>query len=248
MNPGWYPDPFARGWLRWWDGTSWTSNQAPVGAPTNYGVLPVSPTQDIERENTWARWGRIAFVLIGVFATVGVLVIAPLAGHALRQSYDDCRQAVQVDQTCSTFGNNGSWVLNVISLPALLPQLLMMTWLYQVASVASRLGLPARRSPGWAFGFLVPVANFWIPYQVARDCFPPGHPYQGAVGWWWAFTLLNTVGAIPVLILAAISGTAASLVLAVPLAVLPVVSAVLGFRLVARIREVHLELLSRYAA
>ena len=250
MHPGWYPDPFAAGWLRWWDGAQWTSHQTLAAAPpppTAFGVLAVSPAQDVQTERRWARWGRVAFGLVAVCSAISILVVAPWAGRVLRRAYDDCRTRLSYGETCSTFGHHGSAWLNLVSLPALVPQLLMMTWLFQVAGIAQRLGLPARRSPGWAFGFLVPVVNFWFPYQVARDCLPPGHPYRSRVGWWWAFSLLGPFSSIPVLVLAAVYGAGPALILAVPLAALPVVAGVLGYRLVTSVEQVHLELLSRYA-
>jgi hypothetical protein len=31
--PGWYPDPWAPGAMRWWDGTRWSAHVAPAAAP-----------------------------------------------------------------------------------------------------------------------------------------------------------------------------------------------------------------------
>src|SRR5665213_679004 len=32
MAPGWYPDPFSNGYLRWWDGERWTPQTSVPGA------------------------------------------------------------------------------------------------------------------------------------------------------------------------------------------------------------------------
>lgn len=37
--PGWYPDPGAHGYVRYWDGTQWTQHVSPVG-PVALGPAP----------------------------------------------------------------------------------------------------------------------------------------------------------------------------------------------------------------
>lgn len=208
--------------------------------------MPVSPAQDVTIELKWARYGRLAFVLIAVCGIVALLVISPWAGHVLHKDFEDCQRSLDAGNTCSTFGSGGTWRFNLASLVGVLPQLLMLTWLFQVASVAQRLGLPARRSPGWAYGYFVPVVNLWFPYQVARDCLPPGHPSRSMVGWWWAFTLSASLVGIPVLVIAALGHVGVAVAAAVPLTLLPLAASVLGYRLVGRINESHLALLARY--
>ncbi len=47
MAPGWYPDPFSRGYLRWWDGTAWATatrlaeESAPAASQPGQPVQPV---------------------------------------------------------------------------------------------------------------------------------------------------------------------------------------------------------------
>jgi hypothetical protein len=59
-----------------------------------------------------------------------------------------------------------------------------MIWLHRAATFARRARLPARRATVWAWlGFIIPVVNFWFPYQVATDAMPPGDPARRLVGW-----------------------------------------------------------------
>ena len=47
-------------------------------------------------------------------------------------------------------------------------------------------GLRLRRSPTLAAaGFIIPIVNFWWPYQAAADLLPPGSPDRRLAGWWW---------------------------------------------------------------
>jgi len=69
MRAGWYPDPWAPGWLRWWDGATWTGSTAP-GPPS--GAAP-------------SQWPRAtagphrARLVIGL--VVAVLVVVGASGY-----------------------------------------------------------------------------------------------------------------------------------------------------------------------
>jgi hypothetical protein len=82
------------------------------------------------------------------------------------------------------------WGLDLIGLATLIPEIFFIVWLYQAAGVARNLQLPARRSQAWAIlGFIVPIVNFWFPYQVAADLFPPGSADRALAGHWWGWWL-----------------------------------------------------------
>ncbi|HLY32956.1 MAG TPA: DUF4328 domain-containing protein [Jatrophihabitantaceae bacterium] len=247
MQPGWYQDPLSRGWLRWWDGQSWTAHQAPAQQSpypaTQYGVLPPNPAADLATEQKWASWGRWAFIAVAVF-TLASYIVAAWAGHWFRHTIDNCQ--AQLDsgyQTCTTT-TNSAW-FQIGFAPFVLPTLLLALWLFQVAKVARRLGLPARREPGWAFAFFVPIVNLWFPYQVARDTLPPMHPRRSLVGWWWAMYLAQGFVIVPVILVGALASYGAGVVVAIFAAVMPGVVAVLGIRMLDEIHRTHRELLLR---
>jgi hypothetical protein len=247
VQPGWYEDPFARGSLRWWDGYAWTSHQAPAGAPPGqaplYGVWQSTPQGDLATEQKWAEWAGWSFIAIALFGAVGDIVIGPWLGHYFRDVFDTCTAQLDSGQTSCDTGQSHTLALDGIALLTIGPQLIMMIWLFQTAKIAKRLGLPARREPGWAFGFFVPIVNFWFPYQVARDTLPPGHPGRSTVGWWWAFTLVQGFAIVPVVIVGAFSTTNAVLV-GVLAASLPVLAALTGRRMVGEVLAEHRRVLT----
>jgi hypothetical protein len=248
MQPGWYDDPFARGWMRWWDGTSWTSHQAPVGGPpaqpVMYGMWAPSAQQDLVTEQRWARFGRWAIIAVAVLGVISYVIVEPLTGHWLRQLFDTCRADIDSGSTRCNTGQSRLLAIDLAAAPTVIPQLLMMVWLFQVAKIARRLGLPARRDPGWAFGFLVPIVNFWFPYQVAADSQPPRDPRRTNVGWWWAFWLVQSLAAIPVVVVAAVFSTGSGVLLGLAASVLPVLAAWFGYRMVGDVLTVHQGLLA----
>ncbi|OIV35586.1 hypothetical protein BIV57_20925 [Mangrovactinospora gilvigrisea] len=77
---------------------------------------------------------------------------------------------------------------------------LFLVWFHQVRNVAEYLapGLQRRR-PGWAIGaWFIPVANLWMPLQVAHDIHAAAHgtrqgPGRGIVNSWWAAWLASVV-------------------------------------------------------
>jgi len=62
MSPGWYDDPYSYGWLRYWDGGSWTRDTAP--RPAGYR----SPSQALSQRPTS---GAAALSPAGRFASFG---------------------------------------------------------------------------------------------------------------------------------------------------------------------------------
>jgi len=231
--PGWYPDPWGQAPLRWWDGFTWTAHLTSGVQATPQGSGPFTPSKDLRTERQWSRFGRWAFVLLGIRAIEDSLYSEPRIGRELRSWFHGCRAALDAGGQCTASANFGIWNYNLLFF---VPQIVMIVWLYQVASVARRLNIPARHSPGWAIGgFLVPIVNFWFPYQVARDCFLPQHPGRSTVAMWWGMTLGSIATGITVVLVAALSGRTAGTICGAALLAVPVWAAVSGYRMVQQI-------------
>lgn len=118
-------------------------------------------------------------------------------------------------------------------------QLTLMIWLYRAATLARRLGWPARRSPFWGTaGFFVPVVSFWFPYQVAAYSMEWTDPNRRLAGRWWGWTLGQQAPPI-VLIIVGVHSTGAALISAVLCLILPALAARSARQLVAAVGESH---------
>jgi membrane protease YdiL (CAAX protease family) len=62
-QPGWYPDPWAQSWYRWWDGQAWT----PSVHPEQMFVVEARPPH-VSR--TFSAWGSIAILAVTFLSIV----------------------------------------------------------------------------------------------------------------------------------------------------------------------------------
>lgn len=234
MRAGWYPDPFTPGVIRWWDGTAWTSY-------AQWAPPPFDAGSDLAGEERAARRARVGLIAVAAVAVLGYLIAAIFFGHEIRQLIHQIRKA---PAGRPTFGFAGpQLVLDAFEAVSLGAEVLFMIWLYRAATVAQRAGLPARRATVWAWlGFLIPVVNFWFPYQVAADATPAGDPARRLVGWWWTWWLCQSFVAIPIVVVSYFSRLVAVL-LAVGLSVVPLATAVQGRAVIAATLATHRRML-----
>jgi hypothetical protein len=228
---GWYPDPEAAGrsW-RWWDGARW--------APPGYGYAPAfdpsARAQALAQQartsaNTgkWLQWAMAgnAVVVLAVYAGFGVLF------HAARADW------FSESDTTSTHAGRLFVVLAVafpvFELVSLAFFVLLVAWIYHAAKFGELQGWPAAR--GCLLGslsLLIPIVQFWWPYEAVRDSFPPGQRPPSVLHWWLAYLIVPVVTMFGVAI-TALSGSVEAIVIALALAV-PVVAVpvVLGWRLI----------------
>lgn len=87
-------------------------------------------------------------------------------------------------------------LLAVSNLGLFAAMVLFVAWFYRARVSAEGHGWPQRRSPGWAIvSWLVPVVNFWVPFQIMADIWRAGLPEPARAnravlpGIWWACLL-----------------------------------------------------------
>ena len=247
---GWYDDPWSPFGLRWWDGVQWTPHSAPRPYPVGGYVRPVTPA-DLDGVERWARIARVALLVAAVLTCAELLTYPFVLHHVLHdwvhriRVYNDQLNTDPNTVPGLNLDPAPIFALDAMSLVLLVPEILFIVWLYQAAELAKRLGIPSRRSPVWAIlGFVVPIVNFWFPYQVAVGLLPPNDPHRRTVGWWWGLYLTQGLVVLPVLIVCYFSITAAVLIGVVG-SILPIMAALKGRAVISAASHAHRAILGQ---
>src|SRR5262245_17388622 len=234
--PGWYHDPWSQAPMRWWDGTRWTEHLADWhGLRPPPARVPPGPAAGARllAERRLTPWLR------------GLLVVWPVATAAsmvlLALSFQDVLDAVRGATDTST---QSGWsalgqAAGAVGIAVLVVRML---WLYRAATTARELGVPARRNPlPAALGWLIPILNFWWPYQGVTDLYPYDRRPDRRIAWWWATSVAASITPLAAVAMAYVPlGVSAVLLV---LALVPVVvAAVLEIGIVADVVAVHADL------
>ncbi len=234
--PGWYPDPVAPQSVRWWDGVQWSPHTAPAYGP--------DPVRDLAGETRAGRHARIALIVAPALWLADYLIVALVfrdVWHRVHHNFE-LLQNGQHANSFSALQLRDSLLIDLIALVLLPTQILFIIWFYKAAELGRRAGIPARHSPGWTIaGFVIPVVNFWFPYQSAADLFPPGHPQRRTAGRWWLWYLVQGWVTIPLMVAGYFSKPVA-VGLALVFIVVPVLAAQSGRQLITAANAAHAQL------
>jgi hypothetical protein len=250
VQPGWYPDPYSVGGVRWWDGHAWTEHArsaAELAAPKHAGPPATDLGHDLSTE---LRWGRLALITIWVVAALGIaanVLGATVLPHQIHTSLHHFHQemnrlnANQSNQVEFSVSWQSGGLSDVLTLVVLLAQLPMMIWLWSAARVSRNFGVPARRSAFWGIlAFFVPIVDFWFPYQVARDIFGFFDRRRSLAARWWTYWILQAV-ASGVIVIVGLFSVPVAVVLAVAASALPALVAWYARAMITQSSAMHRE-------
>lgn len=174
--PGWYPDPGGAPSYRWWDGREWTFHTHPA-------VVPVPPGGGSLVGLAWTGIG--VWMACNLVALGYPLVEAGPIHGAFAAFFNGVDYATTMGTPLPSLSDyyQVPAFYYLVQVGSLAGTILLAVWQNRAAHRARGLGYPAQHSPVLgAWGWFIPIANLWLPYQAIRDCLPPGHPAR-------AFTL-----------------------------------------------------------
>lgn len=190
---GWYDDPWDGRRRRYWDGAAWTGYTDDLyDQPSWNGEDPAAL---VTGNRGVARW-----LGISVFVTPFLQAFSYWASITAFRDALNRLEELDGGSSPSPFGaTGGGWVQagQLLSTLSLVVLVLRMVWLYRASRAAQALGHPLRREPGLACaGWIIPIVNFWWPYQGMASLFPPDDPMRARVARWWTCYLVATLGGV----------------------------------------------------
>lgn len=244
--PGWYPDPWAAGtqW-RWWDGQQWgppadggyghADARGPASGHSAYGwqapvVGPVSETA-----SKYGRWFRFAIIAMAVVSLTLALAFALIVrdGHFFQTAPDGTTEPSGALTTFQAL----SWPLNALTLAHLG---LFIAWIYQAGKFAAAMHWPARRNRTLgAFSLLIPIVQWWFPYEAMKDACPPGRRPVWLLRWWLAYVVVPTATFAALLITGLLASVGVVFAVALVAAVAQGALVALGWKATLEVEELQ---------
>ncbi|MDZ7673678.1 MAG: DUF4328 domain-containing protein [Acidimicrobiales bacterium] len=244
----WYPDLERTGWLRYWDGTRWTDHRAPMPPPSGFPVQGPPPRRSpIDAELAASGNARTAIMVYGAV----LALTAPLNAVVMAQLRDLIEQFFDASDSADpeTFGTSWgigftlvSGVSQLLSMAVLAAGIYFVIWVYRASATARDLDYPQQWSQVWAWlGFIVPIMNLFVPYQMLRDALSSGTADRGrsVLIRWWACFLGASVSGFSVLPMGIAGVDVAVWILAVISAICWLGVGLLGRTLVDTIADDH---------
>ena len=150
-----------------------------------------------QHERSIFPWARRAVIGFGVVSVLNLLVELATTHrwadyfHAIRVIFDNRgRYSTTVPRPPSPVSG---WSALIV-LAEIVVGVVYLIWQYRAATTARELGYPAKHSPGWGVAaWIVPVVNFWMPYQAVRECLPAEHSTRPLVARAWAIYIATLV-------------------------------------------------------
>lgn len=257
LAPGWYPDPWGTAKHRWFDGEAWTQQVFPpdVTAEPDVAQVPATPVGGGDGAPTWMpqrhphaqfdRESRLGRILAAVMPFAGFAVVATSVSSLavmrwLADNWDEFMTAAEAGRTVEPVLPGWVSLLSWVGqFPLLVIQIMFLVWCYRAARLGADLGIPARRSPGWAVGsWIIPILNFWWPYQSVADAVPPGDPSREIIRHWWTLWIVMTLSSFVVLA-TAFAPMAVSIAVVLVHAVLALAAAYAARRMLTTVVAVH---------
>jgi hypothetical protein len=221
--------------VRWFDGTQWTEHAAMAHGPPGS-----TDFYDGAKGESTARMAGFAFLGRGAIAAFQAAAGAVIFGDV----WSDFMDALDDPESANsaTFGSYSalSLVSQLLSLVLFAALVFLCIWTFRATKNARALGLRTAISPGWSVaGWLIPFANYVMPYLTVRDLFPAGSAGRRQTGIWWTCEITGVVLSFGAMVAAIAGGTAIGLVIGICSGGAFLAAAVYGWRLSRAVPAAH---------
>jgi hypothetical protein len=85
-----------------------------------------------------------------------------------------------------------------------------LVWFYKACRFSEHLGQPGRRSTNWAVAsWIIPIINFWFPYQAMKDLVPGRDDLLPLLRRWWGLWIATNLSSVAIVLGAAVHASVA---------------------------------------